>query len=269
MSGNVHLHAVRFASITSTKSANYLRYDMYREPDGPQILDCYYWVVRTADRVVLVDAGFERELADRWGLPYDLDVPEGLAALGITPADVDVVVLSHLHSDHAGNLELFEQAQIVLQQDEHDFWFGPMADRAQFKGSVEAAHLASVAAADAAGRLQLVNGDFRLSAEIKLILAPGHTPGSQLVEVAVGDEKIILAGDALHFFEELELDRPYQICSDVPAMYRSFDLMRTLLADGVRVVPGHDRRVAEQYASIPVGAGAGLLIDLTAPLDAP
>jgi glyoxylase-like metal-dependent hydrolase (beta-lactamase superfamily II) len=269
MNDQVQIHAVRFASATSTKSANYLRYDVYREPDGPQICDFYYWVIRTPDTVVLVDAGFSRELAGTWGVPFDLDVPEGLAALGLTPADVDTVVLTHLHSDHAGNLELFENAQIVLQGAEYDFWFGPMAARGQFKDSVDAAHLASVSAARSAGRLRLPVGDVELSAQVRLRLAPGHTPGSQLVEVRVGGEKLVLAGDALHYFEELELDRPFAICCDVAGMYSSFDLIRSLVAEGATVIPGHDRRVAEEYASTPIGRGLGLLIDLGAPLGEP
>jgi glyoxylase-like metal-dependent hydrolase (beta-lactamase superfamily II) len=106
-----------------------------------------------------------------------------LAAVGVGLADVDVVVLTHLHSDHAsGCVEagapVFPNARHVIQQDELDWVTGPMRHEV-----VEPLR----------DSIQVVNGDAGLLPGVRVVHAPGHTPGHQCVEV--GD--LIVTGDAL------------------------------------------------------------------------
>lgn len=195
-------------------------------------------------------------------------MPDALALLGLTPEDIDVVILSHLHNDHTINLELFEHATIVMQRAEYNFWFGPLGDRAQFATTIEPSYLANIHAAHAAGRVLCVDGTHELTFAVTLIQAPGHTPGSQLVNVQTDTHALLLTGDVLHYFEELDEDRPFIICTDVPAMYQSFDLIRQHERRGAFIVPGHDARIAEEYETFWTGEGAATIVNLTRPLTA-
>jgi glyoxylase-like metal-dependent hydrolase (beta-lactamase superfamily II) len=80
---------------------------------------------------------------------------------------------------------------------------------------------------------------------IRLLTVGGHTPGQ--VIVVVGD-RIVLASDALHFYEEAERDRPFSIVADLPGMYLAYDRLAELAArPGARLVAGHDPGVRERF----------------------
>jgi hypothetical protein len=64
----------------------------------------------------------------------------------------------------------------------------------------------------------------------------------------------VLASDAVHFYEEVERDRPFAIVADVPAMYRAYDLLASLASEpGTRLVAGHDPLVRTRFAPHPAG----------------
>ena len=58
---------------------------------------------------------------------------------------------------------------------------------------------------------------------------------------------VILASDAVHYYEELERDRPFSIVASLADMYAAFDQIRELASGGARVVAGHDPLVAERF----------------------
>lgn len=69
----------------------------------------------------------------------------------------------------------------------------------------------------------------------------GHTPGQLAVIVETGAERIVLASDAIHFYEELRHDWPYSILANLEETYQALETLRELDAtEGVRVIPGHD-----------------------------
>lgn len=92
----------------------------------------------------------------------------------------------------------------------------------------------------------------------------GHTPGQLVAQIAVRDEDgepgaVVLAADALHFYDELELDRPFFVVADLADMYRGFDVLREMCEDPGRVlVAGHDAEVPQRFA----GRAAGVPADL-------
>ena len=57
----------------------------------------------------------------------------------------------------------------------------------------------------------------------------------------------MLASDAVHFYEELEFDRPFSVVGDLAQMYAAYDTLKELARTGAEVVPGHDPEVARRY----------------------
>ena len=144
-----------------------------------------------------IGAFFEPKLRERYGVVEDRHVlVESLAAAGFTPDDIDVVVLSHLHFDHAGGLLapwedgqpprlLFPNATFVVGRSHWERAIAPHArDRASFIPELPAL-------LESSGRLELVDGEHcaALGDSVRFHFSDGHTPGLMLAEI-VGPETV-------------------------------------------------------------------------------
>jgi glyoxylase-like metal-dependent hydrolase (beta-lactamase superfamily II) len=250
MSSGWSVIAVRYGTLETTRGDAYYRYSAYGEPDGPQVLDYYFWIVRRGDETILVDTGFDPEVGRRRGRTCLVEPAEAMAALGVGPETVSRVVLTHLHYDHTGNLDRFPQAELLVAGRELDFWLGPLARRAQFAHSVEAAELGQVLAAVDAGRVRRLEGGEEIAAGVHAVLLGGHSPGQIALGIDARAGWVVLASDAAHFYEELERDRPFGVVADLVEMYEAYDTLRELAGPGAHLVPGHDTEVMERYPRV-------------------
>ena len=92
-------------------------------------------------------------------------------------------------------------------------------------------------------------------------------PGPALTtRAATATGAVVLASDAVHFYEEVERDRPFAIVADLPAMYRAYDLLAGLAAQpGTRLVAGHDPQVRTRFARHPASPDMTDVTALTEP----
>jgi glyoxylase-like metal-dependent hydrolase (beta-lactamase superfamily II) len=256
--------AVRYGHRVTSYAEMYLNYSFYGEPDADLDVAYYFWIIRNGSRVTLVDTGFAPEVGDRRRRAHHATPTQALAALGINPADVDTIVITHAHWDHMGNIGQFPHAELVLTEAEYAFWTSPMAARAHFAAQSEASEIAELARAREEDRVTLFSGELTLAPGVELIEVGGHTPGQLIVLAATSDAgTAVLASDALHFYAEAERDRPFAIVADLPAMYRAYDLLNELAGQpGTPLVAGHDPLVSERFAAHPAGPDVA---DLGAP----
>ena len=248
MSEQYEVLAVRYGTRQASAAEVFLNYHAYREPDRPLVMDYFFWVARNPARTVVVDTGFSPASGAARGRTMLMDTVPALRAAGTAPDDVAQVVLTHAHYDHIGGLPAFTgtAAEVVMTRDEYDFWTGPMGRRGQFAHTTEASELDHLRELREAGRLTLAGRTRQIAPGIELIQVGGHTPGQGIVTVATDGGQVILASDAVHYYEELERDRPFSTVASLAEMYAAFDQIRELAAAG-RVVAGHDPLVAERF----------------------
>lgn len=254
------IHAVRYGSHVTTRGDFYLSWSSYGEPDSALDMAYYFWVIRdgAGGPVTVVDTGFSEAEAARRGRSMDYPPARALHDLGIDPAAVPRVVITHLHYDHAGNLALFPNAEFVLARREFDFWTGdPIARRPLFAQHTDPAAIALLCRANTDGRVRLFDDTLDLDGNIRLLRLGGHTPGQTVVSVQGGEQPVLLASDAVHFHEELAKDRPPRVLSNLGEYYCGFDTLVDLSTRGYRVVPGHDPAISAQYPA--VGAAAPIV----------
>ena len=170
-------------------------------------LACRAMLVREPERVLLFETGigafFEPSLRERFGVQESEHVLlDNLQELGVAQEDIDVVMLSHLHFDHAGGLmtawreghepELcFPNARYVVGHAAWERAQSPHArDRASFVPQLQEL-------LEASGRLEIVVGGESsvLGPDYRFHVSNGHTPGMLLVEVPGVDGPVVLAGD--------------------------------------------------------------------------
>ena len=96
---------------------------------------------------------------------------------------------------------------------------------------VEADEIARVVAAEREGRVRVLDGDGEVAPGISSICVGGHSPGQLVLTIDGAGGPVVLASDAAHYYEELELDRPFEILVDLPAMYAGYETVRRLVAE--------------------------------------
>lgn len=264
--GGREVLAIRYGTRTTSKAESFLNWQVYGEPDEPITMDYFFWVVRDAARTVVIDCGFDPDVGHRRGRTVLADPVEALTAVGVDPAGVRRLVVSHAHYDHIGRLDRFTGAEIVMTRRELEFWTGPYAGRRQFAHPTEAAELAALERARDDGRVTTFDGTCDLGGGLRLIEVGGHTPG-QLIALAEVDGPggatgtAVLATDALHFYEEAEADRPFNVVADLRAMYAGFDLLNDLAGrPGRALVAGHDAAVGRRFPRRASGTGMDELV---------
>jgi glyoxylase-like metal-dependent hydrolase (beta-lactamase superfamily II) len=248
--------AVRYATRAASKRTFFLRYDSYGEPDAPQSLDYYFWVVGEGPEALVVDCGFDPAVGARRGRTCLVPPVEALARLGVDPASVPRLLLTHFHYDHVGNLDAFPNAELLVPERELRFWTGPLASRAQFAEVVEPEEIERIAEAHRRGRVRTMGSRTAVAPGVTAIDVGGHSPGQQILVVETASGPVVLASDAVHLYEELERDRPFEIVADLAEMYLAYDLVRDLCRQpGAVMVPGHDPEVLTRFPRLDGPAG--------------
>jgi len=206
----------------------------------------YIWVIEGGSRPIVVDTGpkypdeFSKGTAQYIPggikqLPEER-TPEALKRHGIDPAVVSHVIITHLHADHYDYFDAFSNARLVLNRREYE----------ENKSRIAADVRTALAARPEA--LQLVE-DAEIVPGVRVFPLGCHTPGSQAVLVRTHMGPVVLPGDVVYKYENIEKDRPArspdeQACRAAMAKIRS-------LAD--IILPAHDPLTLERWPNGIIG----------------
>jgi glyoxylase-like metal-dependent hydrolase (beta-lactamase superfamily II) len=207
-------------------------------------------VIRRGGQVLVVDTGFSRELAVRRGRTVFRCPVDALADIGVTATEVTDVVLTHMHYDHAGNLDRFPAARVHLQQEELRFCTGPAMRHDVVRGPFEQADVQTAIRLLFDGRLTQHQGVAELLPGVTVHPVPGHTPGSQVVRVPTERGWVVLAGDAAHLWANIRQRRPFPILDGVTATLDAYDVVEALADGPDHIIPGHDPAVARRFPKL-------------------
>jgi glyoxylase-like metal-dependent hydrolase (beta-lactamase superfamily II) len=247
------IHAIRYARHERMAAENFIG-GMADDHAAPMPLDYYVWVIESdGQSPILVDTGFGAEAAVRRKRTLIRPVEEGLRAIGIDPATIADVVLTHLHYDHAGSLGLFPNARFHIQESELAFATGKNMLHGHVRAPFDAEPVAEMVRLLFGEKLVFHDGDSEIALGVTLRTLQGHTAGLQGVEVMTARGPVILASDACHLYANLVRDMPFPIVVNIPAYLDALQRLRALAPSLDHIIPGHDPLVLSAF---PAGSAA-------------
>ncbi|WP_184577886.1 MBL fold metallo-hydrolase [Streptomyces zagrosensis] len=211
------------------------------------------WVLRSEGKTILVDTGVgnhkERPYAPVWS-HLRTDFLDDLARAGVQPDDVDLVINTHLHVDHVGwNTYLedgvwtptFPRATYLMPRPDFDFWDPARGNPSRLGRGNQNVFEDSVVPVHQAGQTLLWDDSHTIDSQLRLDLAPGHTPGSSVLTLESGGERAVFVGDLLHTpLQIVAPDVNSCFCED-PAQARAsrHRLLGWAADHGALVIPAH------------------------------
>jgi len=184
---------------------------------------------------------------------YHLDktISSQLAEIGVAPERVNYVLVSHTHGDHIGNVRLFPDATVVMQQAEFEWINGPLPSDPKLNTLVGLAR-------NLLGhprRLELVSGDVDLfrDGSVTLVSTPGHTPGSQSLMVHLQKTGyVILSGDVVHLESNFEHEIVPSLNVDPSQSVQSMEKVKGLMKKyDAKLFINHDKQQADGLKLLP------------------
>ncbi|MBF6061227.1 MBL fold metallo-hydrolase [Nocardia terpenica] len=179
----------------------------FADAEGALRLSSHTFAIETSGLRVLVDTGIGNGKTRANPAWHNLrsDYLERLSAIGFAPESVDLVIMTHLHTDHVGWnthavadtwVPTFPNARYVTSRAEREFWAGYDMDaprKQMFRDSVHPI--------EDAGLLDLIDvpsAGIDIAPGLRLLPTPGHTPGQVAVQVGDGGAEALITGDCVH-----------------------------------------------------------------------
>jgi glyoxylase-like metal-dependent hydrolase (beta-lactamase superfamily II) len=226
-------------------------------------LDYFVWVLRRGHEVFLVDTGFAQPAADRRKRELLRNPIDSLRLIGLDPAAIRDVIITHLHYDHAGNLNRLPHAKFHLQDRDMAFATGRSMGQAVLRHPFDLENVQTMVAHIYAERVIFHDGDVELLPGLTLHHVGGHSAGLQVVRVWTRRGWVVLASDAAHLYANFEQRRPFPIVYNVAEMLEGFNLLYRLADSPNHIVPGHDPLVMKYYPpATPELAGIAARLDV-------
>lgn len=238
------IYALRYATRGALRSNHFIGGDPH---DGPMPMDYFVWLVRSGQRTIVIDTGFTQEIAAQRKRDYLISPEVLLAQFGVNPQQVTDVVLTHLHYDHAGNLDKFPNAVFHIQDREVNFATGRFMCFHRFSHAFEVDDVVLLVRLVYDGRVKFHSGESELMPGITLHHIGGHTDGLQCVRVSTARGWVVLASDTSHFYENFEAERPFPTVFHLGDMLQGFHRLRELAGSAEHIIPGHDPLVMKKY----------------------
>jgi glyoxylase-like metal-dependent hydrolase (beta-lactamase superfamily II) len=245
--GNAYeIYALRYATMSPrTPHMNHLLPDPHET--SAQDLDYFVWLIRGAGRDILVDTGFNAAEAELRNRKLTLNPVEALARFGIRAEAIRDVVVTHLHYDHAGNLDLFPNARFHLQDREMSYATGRCMCHGVLRHPFSVEHVTLMVRHVFSERVTFHAGDGEVAPGVTLHRVGGHSDGLQVVRVETARGPVVLASDASHYYANMHRKSPFPILYNLGDMFEGWDIVARLAGHPDRVIPGHDPIVTEIY----------------------
>lgn len=247
---DIRLYAMDCGRLTMANADGFADDGAYKGVSATMVVPCY--LIRHPKGDLVWDTGVPQSIADSpggtapGGITVTRKLTDQLKQLGLTPADIEYLSISHGHFDHIGNAGLFAASTWIVDADERAHAFRPQA-RADAKGFAAYSALESAKTVLIEG-----DGDYDVFGDgsVTIIQTPGHTPGHTVLLVRLAKAgPVLLTGDMWHIAQSRAARRVPRFNFDRARTLASMDRVEAVAkATGARVILEH---VPADFDSLP------------------
>jgi len=218
------------------------------------------WYIGGTDMAILVDSGLPgEERAKRYHsyttptISADQRIENALRRKGVNPESIQLVIQTHLHWDHTGNLKVFPDARVLVTDEELRYATNPLPIHytayEAFGLGIEPPWVPGM------GQFKIIKmREQGVATGVRIFPSPGHTPGGISIYLETSDGPYVIPGDNVMAFEALTPEPDKKMPFNIPGVYTVLIAIWESIAksleyvkgDGKRILPGHDRLVFEQ-----------------------
>jgi len=244
------IYAVKYATLAGFKVSS-----LVAGADPARQLDIamMFWVLEGIDgRIAIVDCGFHREQYFRQFRVKDFMLPsDAVALLGLRSESVTDLIISHMHWDHAGGMDLFPNARVWIQKEEYDYYTSDAWQSRNTHGGIDPEDVMEIVKRNVAGKVSFIRGDDETTISgISFNVGGKHTWQSQYVAVQTPKSTVVIASDNMYLYENLDTHKPIAQTLDAVSNLRAQDRMRSLASEPRLVIPGHDPAVFDRFPHV-------------------
>ncbi len=200
-----------------------------------------FYVAKIGDEVTLIDTGCDPAQFGLGHIKSTRSPKQLLADLGVDPAKVNRVLITHYHFDHINNLPLFPNATVFISRKEQDNYLN---------GKIYDPKLVLPAVVDIlrdAKRTHLIDQHESLPGGLDFDVIGGHTPGSSVVRLEHGGTQYILTGDECYLCANRDAQRPLGMATNRKA---NADFIKSIANPAIVVLPCHDPVIFKRYKTV-------------------
>lgn len=204
------------------------------------------WLIKgPGGRNILVDTGCHHDrLVKEKHLKDFIKPSNALSKLGLSPADITDIIISHMHWDHADGMDLFPNAKIWIQKEEYNYYTSAAWQPGGQTGGIDPEDVLTLVKLNTEHKVNLVDGDAReIMDGIKVYTGGRHTFASQYVGVRTASGTVVIASDNMYLYENLQKHVPIAQTFDADSNLKAQDRMKQLASRPDLIVPGHDPAV--------------------------
>jgi glyoxylase-like metal-dependent hydrolase (beta-lactamase superfamily II) len=235
------IQAVRFGILPNVGIRTLL--PLAKDTDTKLDIGVVVWLIHGGGKTIMFDMGYHRQSPgfEQWHTTDYVRPDEAVKLAGVQPDDITDIIVSHVHWDHMGSLDLFPKATVWIQKDEYNYYTSTAWEPGGRRGA-QKEDIMLLVQRMVDGKVRLVDGDDReIVPGIRAYTGARHTYASQYIRVE-GHPTYVLASDNCYMYRNMEEKSPIATFDPIDrvANVAALDRMIKLAGDIDHVVPGHD-----------------------------
>lgn len=214
----------------------------------------FFFCLKNAKQVILLDTGISPSELEVRGIkgPAREDL---LRVIGVSPKDVEAVIISHLHKDHFTNPEIYPNAIFYLQRSEYQFWNEEIQRFKailcpQVAGGQPVVDIETLRKLNSDNRVRFLDGDCDIYPGIRGLWFGAHSPGSQCVAVQTTRGQVLYCADFIGNYRNLDEQIPVGVLTNLVEWIKGIGKIEQMRLPRESIIPGHDPEIMSMFPKI-------------------